>query len=148
MSTTTLQPNLMELNRQRREKYIAFRNNQPRTKDQKINPTTRDLLNSLREVGKRENKGAFLYHVAKQAYENTSVMLAVLDKVVPDMKLIENEGQNDMRPVVNIINAYGNPNTNSGVQPDKICIRDLGSSSTVQADLLAQTGQENNTRAE
>ena len=144
---STIQPALEETNRRRREAYLAFRNNS-KVQKQKINPTTRDLINSLNAIGRIKKKGNFLFHIAGLAYEDKQVALAVLDKIVPDQKLIENEGQNDMRPVVNIINAYGNPNTNSGVQSDKICIRDLGSSSPVQADLLAQTGQENNTRAE
>lgn len=93
-------------------------------------PQTRQLQNALRAASRKHNNVEFLHHVANLAYEDKSVALAVLDKLVPDQRLKENE-QQVQRPIINIINSYGNTDTNRGLPTNEICIRNLESPSTV-----------------
>ena len=51
------------------------------------NPVKRQLLQALKEAAKENGNIDFLYHVAREAYKNNQVMLAVLDKLVPDEAL-------------------------------------------------------------
>lgn len=49
-----------------------------------INPERKQLIAALRAVKRNHNNVDFLHHIADTAYENTTMAMKVLDKLVPN----------------------------------------------------------------
>lgn len=83
------------------------------------NPEKRDLQNALRAVKRKHNNVDFLHHIADQAYENTSVGLAVFHKLVPNAENPKEDENRTFQPII-IIRPEGNITKDI---PGQLCIQ-------------------------
>lgn len=65
-------------------------------------PEKRHLENALRDVARQKHGGKdFLHHIAEQAFEDKSVALAVLDKLVPNNQMPkEKDESNGIKQII------------------------------------------------
>jgi len=53
------------------------------------------LMDAIAKVEKQKGKKKFLIHAVEQAYTDTRVLVAILKKIIPDLKAIEVTGSGD-----------------------------------------------------
>ena len=51
------------------------------------------LMDAIAKVEKQKGKKKFLIHAVEQAYTDTKVLVAILKKIIPDLKAVEITGQ-------------------------------------------------------
>ena len=51
------------------------------------------LMDAIAKVEKQKGKKKFLIHAIEQAYDDPKVLIAILKKIIPDLKAIEITGQ-------------------------------------------------------
>jgi len=71
------------------------------------------LQDALRWAGRKHGNISFLHHIAKLAYEDRTVALAILNKLMPNAEAIEKlvDGEKELNKVeVNIVYNGTNPN--------------------------------------
>lgn len=69
------------------------------------NPQARQLQTALKNASRKHNNVEFLHHVADEAYKDKSIMLAVLDKLVPNAQLPKEKDESAGLKQVIIIRA-------------------------------------------
>ena len=53
------------------------------------------LMDAIAKVEKQKGKKKFLIHAVEQAYTDTKVLVAILKKIIPDLKAVEISGGGD-----------------------------------------------------